>query len=77
MQVLNGHSMKCDICILLLLMGGRKTCTKHDELLENFIRRVNLDASLARGPSVIYGSYVHFRKNLLSWKKLGIDPTIV
>ena len=59
-----------------MLIGRRATDTKQDELLKICIRRVNIDAFWARYPSTIYGSYIRFRKNLPSWKKLGIDLKI-
>ena len=53
-----------------------KQGTEKDELLKFFIRKVNLDAFWASETSTIYGSYIHFRKKLLSWKKVGIDLKI-
>ena len=39
--------------------------------------RINLDTLWARELSTISGSYINLRQNMISWKKLGIDPKIL
>ena len=63
--------------IFLFLTGRRETGTKQDSFLQIFISRVNLDPFWARDPSTTNRSYIHFRENIVIWKKLGIDPKIV
>ena len=70
-------TIQCDKYIFLLITGRRATGTKQYESLQIFTRRVNLDAFWIRDPLTMYGSYSSLRKNLLSWKKLVIDPKIV
>ena len=45
-------------------------------IVADFHKESKCDAFWERDPSTIYGSYIHLRKNLLSWKKLGTDSKI-
>ena len=67
-------TIQCEMCIFLFLTGERGKGTKQDELLQIFINKVNIYVLWEREPSAIYQSYIHLRKNLLSWNKLGIYP---
>ena len=69
-------TIQYDICILLFSTRGRETGTNQDKFLKNCIMRVNLDEFWARDTSTTYRSYIRFRKNILSWKKLVIYPKI-
>ena len=64
------------MCTFLFLTVKIATGIKQDELLQIILRIVNLDALFTKDPLTIYGSYIHFRKNLISWKKLGMDPKV-
>ena len=61
----------------LFLMVNRAAGTTKDELFKFFIGRVNLDTLWERYPLTTHGDYIHFRQDLISWNKLGVDPNIM
>ena len=59
-------TVQFDMCIFIFIMGRRETGNKQDGFLQIFIRRVNMEACCERETLTIYGSYINFRKNMIS-----------